>query len=138
MSGPIQPGQWPFSIRLLFFVVLLVFGVGIIWFIRPVWWLIALAGIVGYLLQPTISYMTRARIPRSLATVISLLLLLLIVSLLPAVLVPALIADIAPISIDFGGILDSLIRWVQQLPQTFPGFTFLSYQVDLTPFYREV
>ncbi|RME83793.1 MAG: AI-2E family transporter, partial [Caldilineae bacterium] len=33
---------------------------------------------------------------------------------------------------------DSLIRWVQQLPQTFPGFTFLSYQVDLTPFYREV
>ena len=128
---------WATSTRYLFIIIWLIIGAALIWMSRSVWYVVALALIIAYLLQPLIRRLMRLRIPRPFAAILSLLLALLIVALIPMIIVPAVIADIQPISIDVNAIWNSFDLWVTALPQTMPGFPIFGFNIDLSPLYEQ-
>ncbi|NUQ37015.1 MAG: AI-2E family transporter [Caldilineales bacterium] len=134
---PASP-PWSSSVRIVVFVLLLGVSLWLISLARPFWWLIVLALVLAYLLQPLIGLLTRVWVPRGLATLLVVLLALTAVVLLPIILIPALLVDIQPLSFDIVGWFNSASLWVQRLPQTLPGFDFFDYRVDLAPFYEQV
>lgn len=105
---------------------------------RPFWWLIVLALVLAYLLQPLIGLLQRLWAPRGVATLLVTLLAFAVALLVPIILIPALLADIQPLSFDIVGWFNSASLWVQSLPQTLPGFDILDYRVDLAPFYEQI
>ncbi len=129
---------WAAPTRLLFIVIWLIIGVMLIWMSRSVWYVVALALIIAYLLQPLIKQLIRLRVPRPFAAILSLLLVLLIVILIPMIIVPAVIADIEPISIDVNAIWLGFDSWVTHLPETMPGFNVLGFSIDLSPLYDQM
>ncbi len=129
---------WATPTRYLFIIVWLIIGMTLIWMSRSVWYVVALALIIAYLLQPLINQLMRLRVPRPFATMISLFLALLIVALLPIIIIPAVIADIEPISIDLNAVWLGFTMWVGQLPETMPGFGALGYEIDLSPLYDQM
>ena len=129
---------WSTPTRFLFVVVWLFIGVLLVWMSRPVWHVVALALIIAYLVQPLIKGLMRLRIPRPFAAMLALLLLILIVVLIPLIIIPALVADVKPISIDFNTIFQNLTLWITRLPETMPGFHILGFKIDLSPLYEQL
>lgn len=138
LDSPPPATGWSEPTRYLFIVIWLLIAGLLIWVSKPVWHVVALALIVAYLLQPLIKGVMRLRIPRPLAAMLSLFLLLLIVFLFPLIIIPAIVADIQPISIDFNGIFQNLMVWISHLPETLPGFHILGINIDLSPIYDQL
>lgn len=133
----IEETGWSMPVRILFFVIWLGIAMGLVLLARPLWWLLVLILIIGYLVQPFVGLLTRIYFPRGLATIVTLLAVLLLVLVVPSILVPLVFQDIAPISIDWNGLLQGAVQWTQQLPNTLPGFEVFGYRIDLTPFYDQ-
>ncbi len=131
------PRDWPYSVRLISAVLWLVLGLGLLLLAQPVWYLISLALITAYLLQPLVEYSARLRIPRALSAAILIVVLIVILTLLPIILVPALFNDIEPISIDVDALWNGTVIWVNQLPDTYPGITLFGFELGFKPFYDE-
>ncbi|MCO6453637.1 MAG: AI-2E family transporter [Caldilineales bacterium] len=138
-SPPIiaEESGWSPQIRILFLIIWLGIALGLVLLARPLWWLLVLMFIVGYLVQPVVGFLQRLFIPRGLATILTLLMVIVLVVLVPSILVPLVFQDIAPISIDWNGILQGIVRWTEQLPNTVPGFEIFGYEVALTPLYDQ-
>ena len=130
--------SWSTPARFLFVVVWLLIGALLLWIAKPVWHVAALALIIAYLLQPLIAGLMRLRVPRPFAAMLALFLLILIVVLLPLIIIPAIVADIEPISIDFNAVFQDLTVWIARLPETMPGFHILGFNIDLSPLYEQL
>ena len=131
-------GGWSYPVRLIFMVAWLIIGAGLLWLARPIWQLVALSLIVAYLLQPAINWLNHYRVPRGLAALIFILLLVLIIALMPLILLPALFNSIAPISIDIPALWESSVLWLTSLPETTPNLIVLGFELDLMPLYEDV
>lgn len=139
LTPPAPP--WPLGLRLVFLVIWLLIGLAAFWLTRPVWWLITLALLVGYLLQPVVGFLTRLKVPRKLASLITLLLLLVLIVLIPTLLTRALLRDLGSIRIDIAYVttlINRLLAFLLRLPQILPSITLFGYTIDLTPYYREI
>lgn len=138
---PSSHSAWPFSLRLLFLAVWLVIGAAAFLVARPVWWLIALATIVGYLMQPLVNLLTRLWIPRGLATLLIILLLLVLVILAPVGLTLGLVDSLGQIQIDvkdLSSYINDFAVFIQKLPEILPSITILGYPIDLMPYYQQI
>lgn len=130
--------NWSYQVRLLFAIFWLILGISLLWLSRPVWYLLAIATLIAYLLQPIVGALGRLKVPRALAAAILVILLILLIVLLPVIMIPALIADIAPISIDINKLWGDTVVFVRQLPNTMPGITVFGFNVDFTGLYDEI
>ncbi|NOX63131.1 MAG: AI-2E family transporter [Chloroflexi bacterium] len=133
-----QAPAWPFALRVIFWIIWMGIGVLLLLMARPLWPLLILTLILGYLIQPLIVALTRLRISRGAATSLSVLVLILLAVLLPLILIPAILQNLAVISIDIPTLVDNVILWINHLPETLPGFGIVGITVDLTPFYEEI
>ena len=129
---------WSQPIRIVVMVLMLLAGLALLWLARSVWWLLILAGILAYLLQPLVDGLVKLKAPRGLAAMIIILLAATLLILIPILLIPALASDIQPISINLPEIIDKTTVWVLRLPQTLPGFQVFGYRVDLVPIYEQI
>ncbi len=132
---------WPLGLRLVFLVIWLLVGLAAFWLTRPFWWLITLALLVGYLLQPVVGLLTRLKVPRRLASLLTLLLLLFLIVLIPTLLTRALLQDLGNIRIDIAyatTLINRLLGFLLRLPQILPSITLFGYTIELTPYYREI
>ena len=130
--------SWPYQVRLLFAILWLIVGIVLLWLSRPVWYLLALALLIAYLLQPLVGALVYIKIPRVLATAIFVVLLIILSVLLPVVVLPALIADIAPISLDFNKLWSDTVLFIRRLPDTVPGIALFGFNVDFTILYDQI
>jgi len=132
---------WPLGLRLVFLVIWLLVGLAAFWLMRPIWWLITLALLVGYLLQPVVGFLTRLKVPRRLASLLTLLLLLFLIVLIPTLLTRALLQDLGSIRIDVAYVttlINRLLAFLLRLPQILPSITLFGYTIELTPYYQEI
>jgi len=129
---------WSDPARYLVAVIWLLIAVLLVWMSKPVWHVVALSLIVAYLLQPLIQGLMRLRLPRPFAAMLSLLLVILIVVLIPIIIIPALVADIEPISIDPNAVWRGFSLWVEHLPETMPGLYILGFEIDFSPIYDQL
>ncbi len=86
-------------------------------------------------------FLTRLKVPRRLASLITLLLVLFLVVLIPILLARALLRDLGSIRIDIAyvtALINRLVAFLLRLPQILPNITLFGYAVDLTPYYREI
>lgn len=135
------PPPWPYSLRLFFLAIWLAVGLAAFLLARPFWWLLALAGIAGFLLQPLVGLLRRLLIPRGIASLIVILLLLVLVILTPVGLTLGLIESLGQISIDvkdLSAYINDLAAFVQRLPVILPEIRLFGFTIDLLPYYRQI
>lgn len=140
-SSPQQPSGWPYSLRLFVLAIWLAIGVTAFVLARPFWWLIALAVIIGFLLQPVVRLLTRLWIPRGIASIIIILLVLVLVILTPVGLTLGLINSLGQIRIDVGDLtvyINQLADLIQRLPEILPAITLFGFTIDLLPYYQQI
>lgn len=140
-SPPPQHPGWPYSLRLFFMAVWLAIGVAAFVLARPFWGLLALAGIAGFLLQPMVRLLTRLWIPRGLASIIVILIVLVLVILAPVGLTLGLIDSLGQIRIDvkdLSSYINDLAAFVQKLPEVLPAITLFGFTIDLMPYYQQI
>ena len=129
---------WPFALRLVFWIIWMGVGILLLLMARSLWPLLILTLMLGYLIQPLIAAFARLKLPRGAATGVSVLILVLVAILLPLILIPAILQNLAAISIDLPALVDGVTFWLNHLPETLPGIDILGITVDLTPFYDEI
>ncbi len=132
---------WPFSLRLFFIAVWFAIGVTGFLLARPFWGLIAMAGIVGFLLQPLVGLLTRLWVPRGIATIVVILLLLVVLILAPVGLTLGLVDSLGQIRIDvkdLSSYINDLAVFVQKLPDILPSITIFDFTIDLMPYYQQI
>ncbi|MCW5861392.1 MAG: AI-2E family transporter, partial [Caldilineales bacterium] len=135
------PPPWPYSLRLFFLAIWLAVGLAAFLLARPFWWLLALAGIAGFLLQPLVGLLRRLWIPRGIASLIVILLLLVLVILTPVGLTLGLIESLGQIRIDvkdLSAYINDLAAFVQRLPEILPAIHLFGFTIDLLPYYRQI
>jgi predicted PurR-regulated permease PerM len=128
-------------LRLFFLAIWLAVGLAAFLLARPFWWLIALAGIAGFLLQPLVGLLTRLWIPRGIASLIVILLLLVLVILTPVGLTLGLIGSLGQIRIDvkdLSAYINDLAAFVQRLPEILPAIRLFGFTIDLLPYYQQI
>lgn len=118
-------------------------AIGVVAFVlaRPFWWMIALAVIIGFLLQPIVRLLTRLWIPRGLASIIVILLLLVVVILAPVGLTLGLINSLGQIRIDVKDLtsyINDLAALIQKLPEILPSIKLFGFTIDLLPYYQQI
>lgn len=136
-SSPEENGWSPIT-RLVILSFSLAIGVWLLWLARPFWWLLVFSSITAYLLQPVIKALTRVKIPRGIATILVVMVVLTLVILVVLVLIPALLLDLQPISFDLVSWFNGFSLWVQHLPQQWPGIEFLGIHIDFMPLYGQI
>lgn len=135
------PPPWPYSLRLFFLGIWLAVGLAAFLLARPFWWLLALAGIAGFLLQPLVGLLRRLWVPRGIASLIVILLLLVLVILTPVGLTLGLIESLGQIRIDvkdLSAYINDLAAFVQRLPEILPAIRLFGFTIDLLPYYRQI
>ncbi len=102
-------------------LILLVAMVFIFWISRPILPLVVISAIIAYLLSPIIDLLERLRIPRSIGTHLALSAAARWYALLPILLVPVLIRQLASISnFDVPSTVRDLLAWSNQTIYTLP------------------
>ncbi len=134
----VAPPSWSATTRIVILTFSLLAALWLVWLARPFWWLLILSSIIAYLLQPLIGGLTRLKIPRSIATIVVVLLALALVLSMLLILIPSLLIDLQPVSFDLAGWLSQTVTWIQALPQTWPGIQILGMQIDFTPLYNQI
>lgn len=105
--------QWDKTTKRTVLLVLLVISAGLLWLSRPAIPLLAISGIVSYLLSPIVDLAERIRIPRYITTIILYMLVLIGLILLPFLLIPVLLEQLRSITdFDVYRTATSFIIWV--------------------------
>jgi predicted PurR-regulated permease PerM len=114
-------GQWDQTTKRTVLLVLLVISAGLLWLSLPALPLLAISGIVSYLLSPIVDLAERIRIPRYITTIILYMLVLIGLILLPFLLVPVLLDQLRSIT-DFEvyPTATAFIRWVTEWLNSIP------------------
>lgn len=112
---------WDTSTKRTVVLLLLVTVVFTLWLSRAVLPWVIFAGILSYLLHPIVDLLTRIRVPRSVATILVFLVVLVLMILLPIFLVPALINQGRQLaSFDVSGTATSVFNWMLRTLEDLP------------------
>jgi HAD superfamily hydrolase (TIGR01549 family) len=115
---------WSSTTKRMIAVGLVVVLLLILYLFRSILLPIAIAAVLAYLLKPLADFLERrARLPRLLAVILVFLALLVVVSTIPATVVPYLVARITRINLDLQQLADDLLRFLSH-PVTVFGFAF--------------
>jgi predicted PurR-regulated permease PerM len=95
---------------------LVLFGIYVLYLIRPVVTLLVIAALIAFLLMPVVSFLhTRLKIPRSVAVLLSYLLLIVLILLSPLLFVPAMIEGFNVIvEIDYQILIDQILQGARE------------------------
>lgn len=113
---------WDTATKRTVLIIMLVGMIALLWIARSVLpWLI-IAAIVSYLLNPVVDLLTRIRIPRTVATLLIFLFVLIIMVLLPVFLVPVLVQQGSQLaSFDVTSVATSFLNWLMRTVNELPN-----------------
>ena len=105
---------WDTATKRTVLIVLLVVGALIFWISRPVLPILIMAGLVSYFLIPIVDLCERARIPRSVSTIVLYLLFLVLLILAPVLLVPVLLSQLTALYFDVPAAARTFLLFLQE------------------------
>jgi HAD superfamily hydrolase (TIGR01549 family) len=116
--------EWSSTTKRMFAVGLVVVLLLLLYLFRSLLPLIAIAAVLAYLLKPVADFLERrARMSRLLAVILVFLALLLVVSTIPATVVPYLVTRVTRLNLDLQQLADDLVQFLSH-PVTVFGFAF--------------
>ncbi len=125
--------RWDQPTKRTVIVILLVAGVGLFWISRPVIPLLAISGIIAYILSPLVDLLERVRVPRAVSTILLFVLLLVLLVLTPILLAPVLVAQLASLNFDVQSTAVRSLAWLGQAVYTLPASVdVLGFTIPLT------
>lgn len=133
-----SPGpRWNQDTKRLVAAIGLVVLAVLLYLSRPVLPLLSWAAILAYIFQPLIGLLERARVPRGVGALLSILLLIAIVAVGPVLLIPAIAEQVAMIRVDIPNLVNRLLIWGHALLVRYPAIDFFGYHVDLQEIVRQ-
>jgi predicted PurR-regulated permease PerM/phosphoglycolate phosphatase-like HAD superfamily hydrolase len=116
--------EWSETTKRLVVVGLVIVLLLVLYFFRPLLPPIALAAVLAYLLKPLADLLDRkTRMPRALAVLLVFIALLLVLSTIPATVVPYLVDRVTRLNLDLQQLADDLTGFLSH-PVTVLGFAF--------------
>lgn len=115
------------STGIIFRTILILLGIWILYLVRNVVAILFVALIVSAAIDPVVSWLTRKKIPRSLAVLLIFLILFVVIGILFSFIIPAIVNQ-------FSNFTQDLPAHIQKLTQLFRGLEnfFRLYNVDLS------
>lgn len=137
---PMSTAVWDSSTKRTVLLILLVTAVFAVWLSRNVISWMVIAGIISYLLSPIVDLAARIRIPRTIATIIVFMLVLVTLVLLPILLAPILIEQLRQLSaFDVSGTAISLFDWFTHSLRNVPDkVTLLGFEVASGEMFKQL
>lgn len=127
MDAPPQRPHWSLVTKITISLLLLVFGVYLLFLFRQVLAPLILAVVLAYILSPLVRRLqTRLRMPKILAIFSAFLIFIVIAIAIPAILIPYLTAQFGSISLD----MDLLVRTLEASLVT-TQYQIVGYQIDV-------
>lgn len=127
--------EWSKTTKHIVGVGLALFGLYVLYLSRPVLPVLIIAALLSFLLMPVVGFFHhRLRIPRGLAILFSLLLMLLLILLSPLVFIPPIIDGFNFLAkVDYQILIESVLDWMKTtlLSMKSTGPQFLGLQFDL-------
>lgn len=125
---------WSESTKLWVVVGLVVAASLLLYRVRSLLPPVILAGLLAYLLSPIVGQLTRLRLSRNQATVVSYFILLLALGLAASLLVPMIVQQVSSINVDLQQIYQSVLR----IMQSYQTITFLDYSIELSDLFDQL
>ena len=125
---------WSESTKRWVVVGLVVAGSLLLYRVRSLLPPVIMACLLAYLLSPVVGRLTRLRLSRTQATVISYLILLLSLGLAVSLLVPMVVQQISSINVDLQQIYQSVLR----IMRSYQTITFLDYSIELSDLFDQL
>jgi len=95
---------------------------------------VILAALLAYLLNPAVERLSRLRMSRTSATLITYLIVLLVVGLAASILVPMIVQQISSINVDLQQIYESVLR----LMAAYQTITIFDYSIELSDLFEQL
>ncbi|MHB1344869.1 MAG: AI-2E family transporter [Thermoleophilia bacterium] len=125
-------GMWSDYTRRLIGLLLLAAGLFVVWVARGVLAPLVMAGVLAFLIEPLVSLLnTRLRVPRILAGVVVLLVLLALFLVAAAALAPILVDQFGQVRFNVDDAVDGLLRWLNSVSESFRGAELFGYDLGL-------
>jgi HAD superfamily hydrolase (TIGR01549 family) len=116
--------EWSQTTKRLVVVGLVIVLLLVLYLFRSLLPPVAIAAVLAYLLKPVADFLERrTRLPRLLAVILVFLALLLVISTIPATVVPYLVDRITRLNLDLQQLADDLVQFLSH-PVTVFGFAF--------------
>jgi predicted PurR-regulated permease PerM len=126
--------EWSETTKRTVAVAGVLIGALVLYISRSVIPYIILAAILAFLLSPVVGFFQKwLRMPRWLAVILAYILLLIAITLLPFIFVPAAIEAARDINIDVVAVLKGTIAWLRQSLASVQHVELLGFKVDLSP-----
>lgn len=130
--------RWNRDTKVLVTVISLLVLVALVYLARNVIPLIALAAVIAYILQPAVGWLERHRTPRSVATMLCLLLLIVLLALVPVLLTPATVNGVRSIIDVLIKLPDSFDQWTTEIAESQPTISLGGFTLDLAAVVEEM
>lgn len=137
-----EPGQrspadsqskWDTPTKRTVAVILLVGLVALLWISRSVIPLLAIAGIISYILSPLVDLLERVHVPRTVSTIVLFLVLLVLIILTPILLAPVLANQLTTLNFDVQSTAVQFLAWLGKTAYNLPqSVEVLGFQIPLT------
>lgn len=128
--------EWTKPTKYIVGAGLVLFGIYVVYLIRPVVTLLVIAALIAFLLMPVVSFLnTRLKIPRSVAVLLSYLLLIVLILLSPLLFVPSIMEGFNVIvEIDYQILIDQFLPWARETVRNLSAMEtqFFGIPVDLS------
>jgi predicted PurR-regulated permease PerM len=108
--------EWTKPTKYIVGTGLVLFGIYVLYLLRPVVTLLIIAALIAFLLMPVVSFLhTRLKLPRGVAVLVSYLFLIILILLSPLLFVPAIIEGFNVIvEIDYQILIDQSLQWARE------------------------
>lgn len=129
----VSQSKWDTATKRTVIVILLVGLVALLWISRPVIPMLAIAGVISYILSPLVDLLERVRVPRTISTIVLFLVLLVLIVLTPILLAPVLVNQLTTLNFDVQATAVRFLAWLGQTAYNLPeSVEFLGLQIPLT------
>lgn len=107
--------EWSRPTKYIVGAGLFLFGVYVLYLLRPVVTLLVIAALIAFVLMPVVSFLhTRLKLPQTVAVLVAYLLLIVLVLLSPLLFVPAVIEGFNVIvDLDYQILVDQVLEWTR-------------------------
>ncbi|MHB8868994.1 MAG: AI-2E family transporter [Thermoleophilia bacterium] len=125
-------GMWSDYTRRLIGLLLLAAVLFVVWVARGVLAPLVMAAVLAFLIEPLVSLLNvRLRVPRILAGVVVLLVLLALFLVAAAMLAPILVDQFGQVRFNVDDAVDGLLRWLNSVSESFRGAGLFGYDLGL-------
>lgn len=136
---PVASAAWDHATKRTVVVILLVAMAGAVWISRPVIPLLVIAGVVAYFLSPIVDLAERARIPRTISTIVLYVLLMVALILTPILLAPILGEQLASLNFDVPSTAFRLFAWVGDAVNNLPDtLEVMGFEIQLSGLTQQI